>query len=251
MKMATTKAMSLKSNAPKVAAATETSSALADPMAHTFARKDFAGLDSDAAQQNIEKLLSVGKNARVIAHVTACGILLHYVETGDYTKLIPLRNAIAKVFSNSMAARLTEWVMKYSSLKWREPSTGKDGKKVDGNFYHVKGSDKLFTLEDTSKPDGLGGAIIVKGAINKPFYSFDRVSDLKVHTFDFKKFMEDATKRLHAELDKRSKAAEAGDKKAAKAIDLTPEQVAAFDKLATSLGASVKPANATVPANVN
>jgi len=241
------KAMSLKNSAAKVSAAIETSSALADPMAHTFARKDISGLDSDAAQANIEKLLSVGKNARVIAHVTACGILLHYVETGDYTKLIPLRNAIAKVFSNSLAARFSEWVMKYSSLKWRDATgTGKD--KKEGHFFHVKGSDKRFDLEDTSKPDGVGGAIVVKGAINKPFYSFDRVSDGKVHTFDFKKFMEDATKRLHAELERRTKAAEAGDKRAMKAIDISPEQVSAFDKLATTLGVSVKAAQATATA---
>jgi len=241
-----TKAMSLKSNAPAIAAVV-TSSALADPMAHTFARKDIAGLDSDAAQANIEKLLSVGKNARVIAHVTACGILLHYQETGDYTKLIPLRNAIAKVFSNSLAARFSEWVMKYSSLKWRDATgTGKD--KKEGHFFHVKGSDKRFDLEDTSKPDGAGGAIVVKGAINKPFYSFDRVSDGKVHTFDFKKFMEDATKRLHAELERRTKAAEAGDKRAMKAIDISPEQVSAFDKLATTLGVSVKAVQATATA---
>lgn len=223
-----------------------------DIMAIKFDRSSMKALDNGAVDSNIEKLYGFGKSARSIAHVTACGILLHYVETGDYTKLIPLRMAIAKVFSNSMAARFSEWVMKYSSLKWRDPVPAKDGKKaVEGTFYHVKGGNKLFNLEDTSTPDGVGGAIQHAGAINKPFYSFDRVSDGNVAEFDFQKFMEDVAKRLHRELKRKADATAKHDKKTLKAVHIEQEQVEAFDKLATRFGVTIPKMDAATPAAGN
>lgn len=245
------KAMSLKSSSETV---TETKTVVivaakvVDPMSHTFTRREFSALDDAKVQANINKLYAAGKNARIIAHITACGILLHYVETGDYTKLIALRDAIGAAMSKSLSARFVEWVVKYSSLKWRpDEGTGKD--KKPGGFYHVKNSDKVFHLEDTSKPDDKGGAVVIKGAINKPFYSFDRETDAKPHAYDFQTAMADFVKRLHAELALKERATAAGNTDVE--VKLTPEQVEAVDKFAVQFGVLVqKPATATAPATV-
>src|SRR5690606_2962771 len=77
--------------------------------------------DADKAIANIVK---TGKGLRKLAHETACGILLHYAEHGDYTRLQRendkqeprLMEAIEGAFSRSMRTAFIEWVTSNSSL---------------------------------------------------------------------------------------------------------------------------------------
>lgn len=212
----------------------------------TFKRDAMKALSDKEADANIKRLASLGNQARSLAHVTACGIMLHYQEHGDYTKLYPLAAAIKATMSNSMYARFIEWCVRFSSLTWIDPvpaAKAADGKAQPGYFLHKKGTKASFNLDDRME-----GGKEVKGALNQPFYKFDREDDATVRTFDLHAYLGKVAETIHREVRRQQDAEKAQDKKTLEAIKLDMDEVTKLDEIFKSFGVAVpieKPATAT------
>lgn len=121
-------------------------------------------LSLQQADNAIDAIIKGGKALRVLAHETAVGIMLHYAEHGDYTRLQKqsgdknprLLEAIQFAFSKSMGVAFIDWVQASSSLRWSE-----ENKK----FYHNK--------RDKRIPEGKPGFFDMS-AIEVPFFEMER-----------------------------------------------------------------------------
>lgn len=148
-------------------------------------------LSSEEADKNIGIIRKTGMKTKVLAHTTACGILKHYENTGDYSRLIRLHVAVAEAFGSGMANRLAAWVSLYSTVKWDAVGV-KDakGNSQGGNYKDsVKGEGmeaKKFHISyinpKTNKQDG--GAhipfwtVTTEGGGGKLYYEMNLIGDL-------------------------------------------------------------------------
>lgn len=126
------------------------------------------------AEKAILKIVKSADDTRKIAHETACGILMHYAEHGDYTALrrplvknangrmviddkqpMRLYEVIEKHISRSMARALVNWVVAHSSLRWNEDTK---------QFYHNRRDSKI--------PADKRGYVDIK-AFDQPFWDFE------------------------------------------------------------------------------
>ena len=82
--------------------------------------KVLKALTTTEADKNIRLIQTSGKKTQLLIHTTACGILMHYVNTGDYTPLIRLTEATREALGTAMMGRLIDWVEKYSTVKWND-----------------------------------------------------------------------------------------------------------------------------------
>lgn len=190
-----------------------------------FVSGDFKAINNSDADKAIASIRKSGMALKRQAHITACGIMLHYVEHGDYTKLDLLHDAIREAMSKAMAKGFRDWVIEFSSLTWNDD---------EKRFRHTRGAEKTFQLHgDANAPDESNAN---KGAMNIPFYSGSFGDKEHVWDFDtaFAKFIETARREM-----KRKTEASA---KEAKRIKVSPEQITALEKSAALLGVPVKAA---------
>lgn len=148
-------------------------------------------LSSDEADKNIATIRSSGMKVKMLAHTTACGILKHYENTGDYSRLIRLHVAVAETFGSAMATKLAAWVSTYSTVKWNVKGV-EDSKGVNqgGNYFDSVKGDGMeakkfhisFINSETNKQDG--GAhipfwnITTSSSGGKLYYEMNLLGDL-------------------------------------------------------------------------
>lgn len=191
----------------------------------TFVTGDFKALNNADADKAIAAIVRSGVGLKKQAHVTACGILLHYVQHGDYTKLDKLHDAISVSMSRAMANGFRLWVVEFSSLTY-----DKDAKR----FRHARGAEKTFQL--TGDPTADADSHAFNGAMNSPFYSGDFGDKVPpAYDFDaaFAKFMETAQRHLKA----AEEATKASEKRRHK---VTPDQITALERVAKTLHIPLK-----------
>lgn len=107
---------------------------------------NFRSLNNEEADRAISQIRHHARNLKILAHETAVGILMHYQEHGDYTKISDLLAAIREGMGKNMSIAFVDWVVRFSSLKWRTI----DASKATGEFYHVKKADRKFDMEKAS-----------------------------------------------------------------------------------------------------
>lgn len=192
-------------------------------------------LDSKSADANIRLLRSTGAKAKRLAHSTACGILLHYVATGDWSKLTMLDMAIGEVFGGAKQRAFRDWVGTFSTVEFDPKTRRVDGKL--GSFRDTvkgQGADaKRFTLlaiEGATKDSPVKD----QGALNHAFYS-GSFGDQPDHTFDFEKAFAAFAQRIQRELNLRNELIEKKQKAKAKKIDIDEKQANAVLNLAKTL----------------
>jgi len=120
-------------------------------------------MDAEAADRNIKLIGTSGKKLKELVHATACGILLHYVATGDYTRLIRLYAAVQESMGAQMAGKLATWVETYSTVKTND-KTGSAFAFIDS----VKGMGMNAKKFDVSALDPEGKPV---GAAHVPFWN--------------------------------------------------------------------------------
>jgi len=125
----------------------------------------YSELDNTAADKAIRQIIASGGKLKVLVQETLVGILLHYVNHGDYTKLATLRDAVRKSLGASQAAAMTRFVESFSTI--HENKEGKFAKRPGTkNVAFGMGKEDL----DTSKiHDFVNG----KGEKVGMFWAFD------------------------------------------------------------------------------
>jgi hypothetical protein len=192
--------------------------------------------DADKAIVQIRKS---GSALKTMAHKAACGIMLHYVEHGDYTKIDGLLSAVMVGMSKRLANGLTEWVQAFSSLQYDEKTM---------QFSHPKGTKRFFHL--TGDPTAKDGTWHNKGALNHAFWSgsFGDKDD-KPFAFDAEKYLEEALQRIVKKFDDMlaKKFDEKTPAKIAKRIKIDRDHIKAIESFAKAQ--HVKLTHATPAAN--
>lgn len=183
---------------PAKVAATKTKAAtwvtngndLAKEHAKVFVLADMKAMNNADADKAIVQIRKSGSALKTMAHKAACGILLHYVEHGDYTKLEGLLSAVMVGMSRRMANGLTDWVKAFSSLTYNTETM---------KFQHPKGASRYFHL--TGDATAKEGTPHSKGALNIPFYGTGYGDAPEPHKFDADKYLEEAIQRIVKKLE--------------------------------------------------
>lgn len=236
-KVATTRSSTpmpvIKAKAPKLSRTQKEKNRLAEiglTPAKTIAFKpsEMVAMDSATASRNILQLRSIGSKAKALAHKTACGILLHYVATGDWSKMTALHEVIGEVYGGAKQRAFRDWVGCFSTVKYD------DKKKTFFDSVKGQGADaKRFTLAaiDGATADSDTSD---KGALNQPFYS-GAFGDQPDHVFDFESYMAGVVKRLTREMELRAELIAKKQKAKANKIDIDEKRVNAVLGLAKTL----------------
>lgn len=104
---------------------------------------DFVALDAKAADKAIKSIATRGKALKKYSHEVAVGLLMHYVAHGDYSKMLPMADAVKVAFTGNARTAFIEWVVLNSSLGWdKEAET----------FTHEKGATRTMTEEAKVTP---------------------------------------------------------------------------------------------------
>lgn len=217
-------AKSISKNPVRVAGTTETTNSKSATKI-VYKATDIKAIDLATAEKNILAIRQTGTKLRRLAHVTACGILLHWQEHGDWTKLINLASAIGDTMSKRMQTGFYEWVEAFSSLKYN---------KEKGRFDNVaKDGQKLFNL--TGIADAPADSLALKGALNQAFYD-GTFGDRPAHSFNFEDALKTFLERVEREMKRKIEA----DKREAKRIVVDHEQVKRLEVFAKSMGVTLE-----------
>lgn len=177
--------------------------------------KAFTTSDADKA---IAAIRSKGIAYKRLAHVTAIGIVMHWQQHGDMTKLPMLRDAIEIGMSKIMAAGFVKWVVRFTSF------TYDDDAKV---FVHAKKTERKFNLTgDTQSKDIIDKA----GALNQPFFSAS-FGDRTPYSFDF----DDTIRLAYDKMERALKRLTEG-KANSDLVHIRKEQVTSFARFAKAQG---------------
>lgn len=119
----------------------------------------------------IERIVKKGQELRDDAHACLVGIIDHYIDNGDYTRLPKLMEATNNYIGNSIAQAMAQWVNdNVSSLRWE-----------DRKFVHIPKTEKL--IKDIKITDDDGKVVFEGNARDWPFYKYEIKRDVK--PFDF------------------------------------------------------------------
>lgn len=132
--------------------------------AETFNYREIPNIAADKA---IKEIRTKGKSLRKLAHETACGIAIHFVIHGDYTKMQSLRDAISEGIGKNMANAFADWTEKFTTCHFSKGKLSKQSSDMK-NLFCGMGKDD-FDAEKIAtfvSPDG-----------NKfrPFYDMEKV----------------------------------------------------------------------------
>lgn len=202
-----------------------------------FKRSEISALDSKAASANIQKLSNSAGSTRKIAHITACGILLHYVEHGDHSKLAVLDAVIGARMSKAMQSGFRKWVEFFSTVRW-----DKDAKKYVSTVKGEGVGARAFNLDGDKTASEKTDSMRHHGALNHPFYS-GSFGDT-IHEYDFDKAFAAFAKRVLAEANRREELLKAKKKAEARRIHLNDSQLKAVTSLAKTLHITLESAAA-------
>lgn len=191
-----------------------------------FKASEMKALNLQQADKAIASIRATGKKYRRDVHTTACGILLHWQEHGDWTKLVELASAIGDGMSKRMQTGFYDWVKTFSSLSWNEKS---------GKFTNAtKDGSRVFNL--LGQPEQAAETFAFKGALNEPFFATS-FGDRPVYSFNFEEALEALLNRAEVAMKRKLDAKTKAD---AKRIDITPETVTKLEKFAASFGITPK-----------
>ncbi len=181
---------------------------------------DIHALDTISAQKMINQIKITGTKLRKLAHQAACGILLHWQEHGDWTKLRSLRDAIEGSMSKAMARGFDDFVSEFSSLEW-----SKGDKNTPAGYKNMAvNGERIFWL--LPNPQAQAGSLQANGALNEPFYS-DRLGDRPPYSFDFNTALAEFMKKAQFALDRKAKS----DAEKAKLIHINASDIKALENL--------------------
>lgn len=180
----------------------------------------FKALDNKAADTAIANIRKSGAELRKLAHETAVGILMHYEQHGDYTKIVPLSDAISEAMSRSMSRAFVEWVEAYSSLKWD---------KEEKTFTHNKRDRRI------KKPNR--GFFDTQGTVTE-FFRMER--DVAIPTYDEMKLLEDFVKRMGRLLKDATEGREVNGKVKKIKHKISPEMVHDLEAFAKNHGVTIQ-----------
>lgn len=193
-----------------------------------FDTQKMKALSNADADKAIAQIASSGKSLKRLAHTTACGIMLHYVEHGDFTKIHRLLAVVQNAMSRRMATGLVQWVEHFSSLKY-----DKDAKV----FRHTAKADRLFNLNGDKDADPESDK--AKGAGNIAFWS-GNFGDQPPHVFDAEAYIATSIKRMVETLEREMKRKlEAKNKVDAKRIKVDHDNIKALQNVAKNLHISL------------
>lgn len=143
-----------------------------------------SALSSQEVESRLKTIQKSGKAVKMLVHTTACGILMRYVDHGDYSQMIKLHAATKEALGTGAANKLAQWVSTNSTVKWNDKETwyydsvkgdGKDAKK-----FHL-------SLIDTETNKNIGAAF-------RPFW--DMPAQDNVVEYNMFKMMVDFFERL-------------------------------------------------------
>lgn len=200
--------------------------ALAKEHAKVFVLADMKAMNNADADKAIVQIRKSGSALKTMAHKAACGILLHYVQHGDYTKLEGLLSAVMVGMSRRMANGLVDWVKAFSSLTYNADTM---------KFQHPKGAERYFHLTGDAKAKE--GTPHANGALNIPFYGTGFGDAPEPHKFDAEAYIAEALNRIMKKLDAEfaRKIDEKTSKSEAKRIKVEREHIKAIEGVAKTL----------------
>lgn len=217
-----------------------------------FKASDMKPIDSATADANIKTIHKSGNSTRRLAHVTACGILMHYATNGDWSKLTKLDSAIGEAFSRQMQRGFRQWVARFSTVQWRETKDSKGKVTFAGYVDSVKGEGmeaKRFNLtgDKTIDEKDSDRRIDREGALNNPFYSRNfGDTEPRDHVFDAVAEIKRLLARLEKEMALKRELLKAKKTRQARKIKLEESELEAVEKLAKSVfHIKLTPATAT------
>jgi hypothetical protein len=191
-----------------------------------FVLADMKAMNNADADKAINQIRKSGSALKTMAHKAACGILLHYVQHGDYTKLEGLLSAVMAGMSRRMANGLVDWVKAFSSLTYNVDTL---------KFQHPKGANRYFHL--TGDATAKEGTPHSKGALNLPFYGTGYGDAPEPHKFNAEDYIAEAiqriVKKLEAEFAKKN--AETTSAREAKRIKVERDHIKALEGVAKTL----------------
>lgn len=121
----------------------------------------------------IASIIKKATSLRDDAHVCLVGIVDHYIDNGDYTRLPKLVEAVNEHIGNSMAKSMVTWVANYvTSLTWELDANGRNGK-----FVHIPKTAKL--IKDIVIKDAAGKVTFEGNARDYPFYNLEVKTEVK------------------------------------------------------------------------
>lgn len=218
----------------------------------SFKTTDIKPIDSATADANIISIQKSGNATRRLAHVTACGILLHYATNGDWSKLTKLDSAIGDGISRQMQRGFRQWVARFSTVQWRETKDSKGKVTFAGYVDSVKGEGmeaKRFNLtgDKTIDEKDSDRRLDREGALNNPFYSRNfGDTEPRDHTFDAVVEIKRLLAKLEKEMELKRKLIADKKTRAARKIKLEESELEAVEKLAkTVFHIKLTPATAT------
>lgn len=118
---------------------------------------------------SIKSIATRGKKLREDAHKTLVGVMEHYQEHGDYTRLKTLTEVVGKALGKSIEQALNQWVAEgVPSLKWDDEAKG---------FVHIKGCEVTFNTIEKKDKDG---KVVFSGDVREyPFYNMEKPQSVK------------------------------------------------------------------------
>lgn len=123
---------------------------------------------------SIKSIAKRGKALRDDSHKTLVGIIDHYIEHGDKTRLKVLVDTIKSALGGSLAQAANQWVSNYvPSLKWND---------TDKDFEHLKNVKKEVLDVEYRSTDG--SFTFSGNARGLPFFKLER--PVNVAPFDLK-----------------------------------------------------------------
>lgn len=159
--------------------------------------KSFKAIGPAEADKLLSGIRGRGRAIKIELFKIACGVLMHYETTGDWSRLYNIRRTVREVLGQSVANAFVDWVAKYSTV-------GNNGKSSDDDFRFI----------DTVKGEGMGAkrfnlSVIDNdtgqevGAMHEPFWNMERVAGPK-SAVDFAKLMTDFIARAERLLNERT-----------------------------------------------
>lgn len=157
-------------------------------VAPTAGKKVMSLAQIDAA---IERIVKKGQELRDDAHACLVGIIDHYIDNGDYTRLPKLMDATNNYIGNSIAQAMAQWVNdNVTSLRWE-----------DRKFVHIPKTEKA--IKDIVIKDDDGKVVFEGNARDYPFYKYEIKRDVK--PFDFAAAFAALIRRAEAAYEKNLK----------------------------------------------